>query len=81
MYTLDEVFNQALADRFAGNVNGVGYEARINHGTKISKDDETGEIELFNISKGGGYYLKLMGLGRKFLGGWLETRNLCVIFV
>jgi len=72
MYTLDEVFNQALADRFAGNVNGVGYEARINHGTKISKDEETGEIELFNISKGGGYYLKLMGLEiESFLeGGW-----------
>lgn len=72
MYTLEEVFNQALDDKFAGNVDGVGYEARINNGTKISKDSTTGKIELFNISKGGGYYLKLIGLEvESFLeGGW-----------
>ena len=38
MYTLDEVFDQALDDRFAGNVDGRGFQARINNGTKISKD-------------------------------------------
>ena len=72
MYTLDEVFDQALDDRFAGNVDGRGFQARINNGTKISKDTYTGKIELFNISKGGAYYLKLTALEiQDFLeGGW-----------
>ena len=59
MYTLDEVFNQAKDDSFAGNIDGNGYEARIVYGTKISRDLYTGEVQLFNCTKGGSYYALL----------------------
>jgi len=59
MYTVNEVFNQAKEDSFAGNVDGKGYEARIVYGTKISRDLYTGEVQFFNCTKGGSYYTLL----------------------
>ncbi len=59
MYSLEDVFQQAVDDNFAGNVNGKGYEARIANGVKVSKDNHTKEIEFFNVTRGGAYYQKL----------------------
>lgn len=55
-YTLDEIFNQALQDSLAANVDSHGYEARIGYGTKITRDKNTGEVEFFNCTAAGGFY-------------------------
>ena len=57
--TLEDVFNEAREDRYAGNVDGVGYEARIVYGVKISRDAESGYVELFDVTSGHDYYEKL----------------------
>lgn len=59
MYSLEDVFQQAMDDTFAGNVSGKGYDARISNGVKVAKDSHTSEIEFFNVTKGGAYYQKL----------------------
>tara|TARA_R110000851_G_scaffold107658_1_gene228097 strand:- start:593 stop:1000 length:408 start_codon:yes stop_codon:yes gene_type:complete len=59
MYTLNEVFDQAKLDLFSGNLDGSGYESRLVYGIKVSKDTHTGEVQLFNTTKGGSYYDKL----------------------
>ena len=58
-YTSDQVFQQALEDRFASNVDGRGYEGRISYGTKITRDNITAEVEFFNTTQGGSHYVKL----------------------
>jgi hypothetical protein len=59
MFTLNEVFEQAKLDRFSGNIDGLGYEARLVYGVKVSKDNHTGKVQLFNTSKRGSYYDRL----------------------
>ena len=58
-YTSDQVFEQALEDKYASNIDGNGYEGRIACGTKITRDNRTGEVEFFNTTQGGSYYVKL----------------------
>lgn len=58
-YTGEEVFEQALQDKFASKVDGRGYEGRISYGTKITRDNITGEVEFFNTTQGGNHYVKL----------------------
>lgn len=58
-YTQEQVFEQALEDKYASNVDGRGYQGRISYGTKITRDNRTGEVEFFNTTKGGAYYVKL----------------------
>ena len=58
-YTSDQVFEQALEDKFASNVDGRGYEGRISYGTKITRDNITAEVEFFNTTQGGSHYVKL----------------------
>lgn len=71
-YTLDEVFNQAVLDKFSGNVNGKEYEGRLAYGTKITRDTLTGEIEFFNTTQGGAHYILLTTHEIKnfLVGGW-----------
>jgi hypothetical protein len=56
---MSEVFEESLDDGFAGNIDGEGYQARIVYGAKISRDNETGEVEIFNVSRGGEMYLPI----------------------
>jgi len=58
-YTQDQVFEQALEDKYASNIDGRGYEGRISYGIKITRDNRTGEVEFFNTTQGGSYYVKL----------------------
>ena len=58
-YTREEVFNQACISPSSSNIDGLGYEARISYGTKISRDLSTEEVEFYNCTKGGSYYDKL----------------------
>ena len=59
MYTIDEVFEQALKDGYTANLNGDGYESRSIYGIKIIRDIETREITLLNTMKGGDYYMPI----------------------
>ena len=59
MYTINEVFEQALNDGYAATLNGDGYESRSIYGIKIIRDIETREITLLNTMKGGDYYMPI----------------------
>ena len=70
-YTYDELFEQSVEDSFSANVDGDGYQARIAYGTKITKDNITGEVELFNTTKT--YYDILLPISDKYIfltKGW-----------
>ncbi len=70
--TTQKLWEQAENDKFAANLDGVGYQARLVYGTKISRDNHTGEVELFNVAVNGDYYQKLTEKeANTFLaGGW-----------
>ena len=59
MYTIDEVFEQALKDGYTATLNGDGYESRSIYGIKIIRDIETREVTLLNTMKGGDYYMPI----------------------
>ena len=59
MYTINEVFEQALKDGYTASLNGDGYESRSIYGIKIIRDIETREITLLNTMKGGDYYMPI----------------------
>ena len=66
MYSLEDVFNQSLADDSCGGLDGEGYQARISLGVKIVKDDETQEVKIFNVSYGD-YYREVSEEEYKYL--------------
>lgn len=70
--TMNEVFEESLEDGFAGNLDGEGYQARIVYGAKISRDNETGEIEIYNVTRGGEMYLPLSDYEKEYFleKGW-----------
>ena len=55
-YSLSDIWEQALQDSYAVNLDGGGYESRIVYGIKIIKDIESGDIEILNTMRGGDYY-------------------------
>jgi len=57
--SIEDVFNEARDDSYAGNIDGNGYESRVLYGVKISRDIKSGEVELFNAASGHDYYEKL----------------------
>jgi hypothetical protein len=69
---MDEVFEESLDDGFSGNLDGEGYQARIVYGAKISRDNETGEIEIYNVTRGGEMYLPLSDYEKEYFleKGW-----------
>ena len=56
MYTLEEVFNEALKDPYVASLDTKNVEARIIFGIKIVKIKEGGDVSILNTSKGGNYY-------------------------
>lgn len=71
-YRLKDIFNQAIEDECSVNLNGRDYQARMVHGCKIVKEDETDKITLFNTAMGGHFYkdLKPGQVGYFMEGGW-----------
>jgi hypothetical protein len=59
MYTLQDIMNQALDDRYALQSSGIGYRARVLYGCKIIQDDKTEEIEILNTALTGDWYLPI----------------------
>ena len=60
-YSLRTIFQDAIADDSAVCVDGDGYQSRLLHGTKISKDDESDIVVIQNTSLGGDYYKDIDG--------------------
>ena len=59
---MKEIFNEAMNDHGSVDLSGNGYQARMRLGVKISRDDETGEIIIYDHSKGGNYYVQMNDL-------------------
>lgn len=59
MYSIDQVFQQALIDRESALLNSSLYQARLLRGIKIVRDNETLEIEIFNTTIGGDFYKEI----------------------
>lgn len=59
MYSLQELWDQAVKDRSTLSLDSSGYEARMGSGVKIKRDNKTGEIVLLNTSTGGDSYREL----------------------
>jgi len=56
---LDIVFQEARKDQGTTILDGLGYEACICLGVKISKDSATGEIKIYDPSKSINYYIEV----------------------
>lgn len=59
MYSLEQVFNEALLDRESALLNSRLYQARLLRGIKIVRDNETLEVEIFNTTLGGDFYKEI----------------------
>ena len=57
--TLDEVFKQARRLHGVANLDGVGYKACVYLGVKIIKDNETGDIKIYDPQKSVDYYVEV----------------------
>lgn len=71
---MKEIFDEAMNDYGSVDLSGKGYEARMRLGVKISRDDETGEIIIYDHSKGGNYYVQMNDLDLIIIEkqGWLN---------
>jgi len=59
MYSLEEVFDQAVNDNNSAPLHYPHYKAQLSWGVKIVKDNRTKEINIFNTTRGGDYYMEL----------------------
>jgi hypothetical protein len=55
---LNMLFEDALKDGYATNMDGEDYEARLSYGIKIVRNKDM-SVSLFNTFKGGDYYQEL----------------------
>lgn len=56
---LERVFKQARSENSSVEVDGDGYEARVYLGVKITKDNATGEIKIYDPQKSANYYVEI----------------------
>ena len=54
-----DVFNEAMNDYATTKVNDTGYKAGIFLGVKITKDDTTDEIKIYDPEKSINYYVEI----------------------
>ena len=59
MYSLEYIFQESVEDFESAILDSLDYEARLLRGIKIVKDNETGEVVIFNTTKGGDYYKEI----------------------
>jgi len=59
MRGLESVFEEAKLDEYSGVLDSRGAEARIVLAIKITRDRESGDVEILNTSKGGDYYKEI----------------------
>lgn len=72
---LQEVFNEATKIQGCINLDGSGYQACIYLGVKISRDDLTKEVKIYDPQKSINYYVEIdKGLYDLFLAkGWRDA--------
>lgn len=58
-YKLEDIFHQAMNDYATVDVSGSDYQACIYLGVKITKDNETGEIIIYDPIKSVNYYIEI----------------------
>jgi len=58
-YTLNDVFNQSIADEFSAQLDGEDYEARILYGIRIEKNLKTKKVIIHNTTIGGDFYKEI----------------------
>lgn len=70
---LEKVFKQARSEYGSVNIDGDGYQACVYLGVKITRDDMTGEIKIYDPQKSINYYVEIdKGLYSLFINkGWL----------
>ena len=70
---LEIVFKQARSEYGSVNIDGDGYQACVYLGVKITKDDMTGEIKIYDPQKSVNYYVEIdKGLYSLFINkGWV----------
>tara|TARA_R100001377_G_scaffold70459_1_gene45911 strand:- start:616 stop:1035 length:420 start_codon:yes stop_codon:yes gene_type:complete len=56
MHNLNFVFEQALLDDYSGTLDSKGVESRLLLTIKITRDNDSGVVEILNTAKGGEYY-------------------------
>jgi Fe-S cluster biosynthesis and repair protein YggX len=54
MYKLTDIFNQADTDEVSINIDGLGYEARLRQGIKITREGQ--DVQILNTTRGGLFY-------------------------
>ena len=75
MRTLEDIFNEAVADKDTVTLDGVGYEARMLYGIKISKDNYTQYVFIQECNSNGDYYtdIPIRHYDLFFEKGWKYT--------
>ena len=70
---LEKVFKQARSEYGSVNIDGDGYQACVYLGVKITKDDMTEEIKIYDPQKSVNYYVEIdKSLYSLFINkGWL----------
>ena len=56
---LEKVFKQARSEYGSVNIDGDGYQACVYLGVKITRDDMTGEIKIYDPQKSVNYYVEI----------------------
>ena len=54
MYKLTDIFNQADTDEVSIHIDGLGYEARLRQGIKITREGQ--DVQILNTTRGGLFY-------------------------
>jgi len=58
-YSLSDVFQEAITDKLAANVDTESYEARLLYGIKIIHEPRTQIITIYNTHLGGDHYKEI----------------------
>ena len=71
---LQEIFEESLNDSGSVNLSGRGFQARMRLGIKISRDNESGDIMLYDHTSGGNYYVEMREKDQVVMEkeGWLR---------
>lgn len=58
-YSLEEVFDQSMNDKYSADLSNKSCKASIVYGIKSIMDRETYDIKIYNTTRGGNYYKEI----------------------
>ena len=56
---LEQLYQEACKDQGSTNLDGTGYKARMRLGIKISKENISKQVIIYDYSSGGNYYVEM----------------------